>query len=387
MRLLNKCFVFGTIILLAGGSFMLLGQSQPCQNPPCPIYNESADQCYSTIQAAINAASPGDTICVSAGTYYENLVINTPITLIGYHMYNTNIIGACTADVIVIKEANGVTIRNFGIYGCGVISGSMYSALKIESDNNIIDTNVIAESRRNVYIYGGSGNTISNNFISSTNWSGFENITIGGSDNKIYGNTIKSSSGMGYGIVLLGAPQGAIFANHISNHEFGIYVLGTSTGTLIHHNNFQNNSTHAYIFYPSSGCQWDNGYPSGGNYWDDNTTCVDNYKGENQNEPGSDGICDDPYDIPHHQSNPDEQDSFPMVARWHRMCGNVDGNPYYEINYDDIYYLIAYLYQDGPDPVPPCSADLNCDGLITISDVSILIDHVNNGTPISCCCQ
>jgi len=34
-----------------------------------------------SLQAAINAANPGDTIIVSAGTFYENIIINTPITL------------------------------------------------------------------------------------------------------------------------------------------------------------------------------------------------------------------------------------------------------------------------------------------------------------------
>ncbi len=36
---------------------------------------------YSTIQAAVNAASPGDTITVRSGTYRENITISKAITL------------------------------------------------------------------------------------------------------------------------------------------------------------------------------------------------------------------------------------------------------------------------------------------------------------------
>jgi len=38
---------------------------------------------YTTIQKAINAAVPGDTIKVGIGVYYENIVINKSVELIG----------------------------------------------------------------------------------------------------------------------------------------------------------------------------------------------------------------------------------------------------------------------------------------------------------------
>jgi nitrous oxidase accessory protein len=38
---------------------------------------------YTTIQSAVNAAFPGDTIIVESGTYKENVIMDKKLTLIG----------------------------------------------------------------------------------------------------------------------------------------------------------------------------------------------------------------------------------------------------------------------------------------------------------------
>lgn len=48
--------------------------------------------------------------------------------------------------------------------------------------------------------------------------------------------------------------------------------------------------------YTPTNIRWDNGYPDGGNYYE-GFVAYDNYSGPNQDQPGSDGICDKPRDL------------------------------------------------------------------------------------------
>jgi parallel beta-helix repeat protein len=67
---------------------------------------------FSTIQEAINAANPGDTIRVYDGTYYENLILNKSVSIIGNGSGNTIIDGGGSGDVINIT-AGHVTVDGF----------------------------------------------------------------------------------------------------------------------------------------------------------------------------------------------------------------------------------------------------------------------------------
>jgi len=76
---------------------------------------------YTTIQAAINAASNGDTITVAAGTYAENVTVNKGVSLVGES--GAVLQGAGSGNGFLIQAA-GVTIEGFEIrnYAIGIRS-------------------------------------------------------------------------------------------------------------------------------------------------------------------------------------------------------------------------------------------------------------------------
>jgi len=64
-------------------------------------------------------------------------------------------------------------------------------------------------------------------------------------------------------------------------------------------------------------------------------------------------------------------------------CGdaNCDG----KVSVSDVTWLINYLFQGGPPPCPiPQSGDVNCDGTISVADVTYLINYLFKGGPPPC---
>jgi len=126
--------------------------------------------------------------------------------------------------------------------------------------------------------------------------------------NNLFNNTCENNSY--YGIQLDHySSNNTLINNTVRNNPNGIEITSitySSNNNHIYHNYFANILTQAQ---DSCSNFWDNGYPSGGNYWSDYTG-ADNYRGDNQNIPGSDGIGDTPYYIP----GGSNQDRYPLMS-------------------------------------------------------------------------
>jgi len=139
---------------------------------------------FDNIADGINAVADSGTVYVYNGSYYENLVINKPLNLIGEDKHKTNIIGNGNEDVIKIFDE--VTISDFTIRNSGNSQDS--AGIKIHSQLSILKNNTITDNNYGIKtdIYGNKNpieNVINkNNFVNNT-------IHIfDANQNRIYGN-------------------------------------------------------------------------------------------------------------------------------------------------------------------------------------------------------
>ncbi len=95
------------------------------------------------------------------------------------------------------------------------------------------------------------------------------------------------------------------------------------------------------------------------------------------NENGTPDGCDIEYGASEDNDEngiPDECETF--------LCG--DTNTSGGVDIDDVVYLIAYVFQGGPDPIPAAAGDVNCSGAIDIDDVVYEIAYVFQGGAPPC---
>ena len=122
---------------------------------------------WATIQNAIDDANNGDTIFVYSGTYYENVVINKRVNLVGEDRNTTIIDGNHAGDVVNIT-ADGVTIHGFTIKNSGW-QWPNAGAKIYYSSNNFIYNCIIRNNYDGIYPQYSDYNNLlyHNNFINN----------------------------------------------------------------------------------------------------------------------------------------------------------------------------------------------------------------------------
>jgi parallel beta-helix repeat protein len=183
------------------------------------VHNVNTSFNYDTIQAAIDAPQTLDehTITVDAGTYYEHVVVNKTVSLIGEDS-ETTIVDGNMSGAIVSVNASSVLVSNF------TIQNSFIGVYIEGSPNSIISGNNIKNCDHGVAVWdlGSVNTTISGNYI-KTNMYG---IWLTGSSNKITENTFANC-----GLFVLYSYENLVVDNLVNGKPL-VYLEGISNYTV-----------------------------------------------------------------------------------------------------------------------------------------------------------
>ena len=225
--------------------------------------DENGDGDYTTIQIAIENADDGDLIRVWEGDYFENVVVDKSVSLIGNGSVNTTIDGGGNGDVVKIT-ADWINMSGFRITGSGS-SGwpDIDSGINVESNHNMISNNNCTNNRYGIHLYSSNECTIENNTFENNDYgiyfrkSSYNTLTknscLGAGQvgkgiyltdscnyNTFFNNTCTNTF---YGIDLWQSDHNTLTNNSSPNNKRGIRISDSNNNTLINNTSSSNESS------------------------------------------------------------------------------------------------------------------------------------------------
>jgi uncharacterized repeat protein (TIGR01451 family) len=241
------------------------------------------------IQAAIDNATAGKTICVKDGTYTENVDVNKRLTIRSENGSDSTIVQAANSDVHVFEvTADYVNISGFTVTG----ASNYYRAgiyLDIDTDHCNISDNNVSKNGNGIWLFYSSYNELTNNIANSNDYgiklhySSNNNLTSNiansndyhgiylvysiTSNNNLTSNTANLNGE--YGIGLWNSRNNELTSNTASNnYYYGIYLY-SSSGNALTNNTASNNYYGIYLDVSSSNHIYNNYFNNTDNAWDD----------------------------------------------------------------------------------------------------------------------
>jgi parallel beta-helix repeat protein len=162
----GKSFVIVIVIIV--GAFFAGTIVMPSAKAATLYVGGSGPGNYTTIQGAIDVASPGDTIYVYNGTYRENVVIDKTLSLIG-NGRDTTVIDGGGSDVVQVS-ANWVSITGFTIMNSTTVPPPQPQPpdpgiVAMGVSNLNVFNNSVQDHRFGIYLTSSEENTIVNNIF------------------------------------------------------------------------------------------------------------------------------------------------------------------------------------------------------------------------------
>jgi parallel beta-helix repeat protein len=305
---------------------------------------------YSTIQAAVNAASNGDTIIVRDGTYTENIKVDKSLTIRSENGPDYTVVRAKKPDEHVFNvTADYVNITEFTVEGATRwISAGIYldyadycnisnnncpnnsDGIYLEnSNNNIITNNNCTNNSDGIYLDGSNNNKLTGNilfengiFLSGFSLSHYEHEidesnTVNGKHvyywKDVEGGRIPDGAGQ---VILVNCTNVVVEKQNLNNASVGTEVAFSSRIT-IKNNNYSNNMEGIYLEYSNENSISNNNCSNNGDGIDigysnensiSNNNCSNNWNGiflykSNENSISNNNCSNNFAGIPIYESN------------------------------------------------------------------------------------
>ncbi len=239
MAVVRNLLILATVALLLGIGLTHITTitAEDMPDPPGPSSRAERTvgqgQTYTTISAAVSAATSGDTIRIYDGTYNENLLITKQLTFIGNGTKKTYVNGGSLGTAFEVDVA-GCAFQDIAFRADGVTFSQ--AALKIDSTNNIVESCDFT-AKCGIYATGDNGNQIKNSTFTGCNWGSY----LSNSRNTFYYNNTYTNNNYGIMIVSTSSASNTITGNTFSMNVDGIYT-SFSTQIDIENNTFDNNT-------------------------------------------------------------------------------------------------------------------------------------------------
>jgi parallel beta-helix repeat protein len=226
--------------------------------------------CYSKIQTAVNHASANDVINVKKGTYYEDVTIGIPLSLIGAGAHQSVIDADSFANAIFVDGFDHPGLHEVTIAGF-TVENARYEAILVVSATDITVRNT----------------TMINNdkfgpvFSSAPNCNGQPSFET------------DESGDCGGALHLIGTSNSVVSGNVMTGNADGILIsdeTAESSGNLITHNIVKNNPLDCGIVLASHPPVGSSAPYYAAHYGVDNNTIADNLSKDNGVQVGGAGV-------------------------------------------------------------------------------------------------
>jgi len=152
-------------------------------------WNGTKEHPYQNITNALEHAIDGDTIFVHSGMYFENVIVNISVSIVGEDRSSTIVDGNGTINVISIR-ANNVSIQNFTIKNSGPDFDDC--GIFVDGSSRVnISHNTISNNNNGIKFSSSVNSAVSSNTMSNNDYHGI--VLQSSSNNVISGNILRNN--------------------------------------------------------------------------------------------------------------------------------------------------------------------------------------------------